>query len=135
MKTTNAKPRAKQGPRRPRNELDGYQLFRAGPRSVGMRKYRNTPTVVDGIRFDSKREAEFYGKLKALRDAGTIRYFLRQVPFHLEGGVIYRADFLVFWSSPFTPETVYDVKGFRTEVYRLKKKQVEARYGITIREI
>jgi hypothetical protein len=27
------------------------------------RKYRNEPVVVDGIRFDSKREAAYYGEL------------------------------------------------------------------------
>lgn len=121
MAILNSQPPARGGPRRPVEKRRS--------------KYGNESTWVHGIRFDSKREAEFFRRLEILRAMGTIRFFLRQVPFELEGGVTYRADFLVFWSDPCARETIFDVKGFRTEVYRLKKKQVEARYGVTIREV
>ncbi len=57
------------------------------------RKYRNMPVVVDGIRFDSKLEARCYQELLLRKAAGDIWLLLRQVPFALEGGVVYRCDF------------------------------------------
>lgn len=38
-----------------------------------MRKYRNVPTIVDGIKFHSKRESQRYSSLKLLEKAGEIR--------------------------------------------------------------
>lgn len=87
----------------------------------------------DGITFASKKEMHRYRTLKAMQDEGTIRYFLRQVPLHLEGGVKYVADFLVVY--PGREPVIEDTKGARTPMYRLKKKQVEARYPVKIMEI
>lgn len=96
-------------------------------------KYRNRKTTVDGITFDSKKEADFYTRLTRLQAAKAVSWFIRQVPFDLPGGVKYRADFLVV--DQHQGVIVYDVKGYRTEVYRLKKRQVEALYGIKIVEV
>lgn len=96
-------------------------------------KYRNTPTVVDGQRFDSKLEAKRYGELKALVAAGAIKWFIRQAPFRLPGGIVYRADFLIVWVNG--QVTVEDSKGVMTAVSALKIKQVEAVYGITVQII
>lgn len=100
-------------------------------------KYRVAPTgerTVDGITFDSKKEAQRYGTLKLLRDQGEVVQFLRQVPFYLPGGVVYRCDFLVFWSDG--SATFEDVKGMRTESYRAKKRMVEDLYApVTITEV
>lgn len=93
-------------------------------------KYRNVKTVVDGITFDSKAEARYYGELKLLQAAGEVRYFLRQTPFHLPGGVTYRADFLVFY--PDGREAVVDVKGVITKEFAIKKKLVEATYPVKV---
>jgi hypothetical protein len=49
-------------------------------------KYRAIPTTVDGIRFDSKREAARYGELKLLEKAGHIRGLTLQVPLVLMAG-------------------------------------------------
>lgn len=49
----------------------------------------------DGIQFDSQLEMRRYKELKLLKAAGEIKYFLRQVPFHLPGNITYRADFMV----------------------------------------
>jgi len=89
--------------------------------------------TADGILFASKREMDRYLVLKDLREAGAVRWFIRQPSFDLPGGVRYRADFLVVWSSG--DVTVEDAKGMRTEIYKLKKRQVEALYGIEIREL
>ena len=52
-----------------------------------MTKYRNTKTVVDGMTFDSKREATRYQELKLLQRAGKIAGLTCQVPFKLAGPV------------------------------------------------
>ena len=95
-------------------------------------KFNAKPTEVDGIRFDSKKEARRYVQLKLLREAGDIVFFLRQVPFHLPGGVVLRIDFQIFWADETV--TFEDVKGMKTESYKAKKRMVEAIYPIEIVE-
>lgn len=96
-------------------------------------KYNNVRTELDGIKFDSKKEAQYYLDLKLRVKSGEIVFFLRQVPFDLDGGVKYRIDFQEFH----TDGTVHfiDVKGVRTQMYITKKKLVESRYPITIEEV
>jgi hypothetical protein len=103
------------------------------PKKVAKRnKYNAVKTKVDGITFDSKKEASYYRQLKMAVEEGEIQYFLRQVPFDLEGNVKYRVDFMVVCNDG-TIDYI-DVKGHRTPVYILKKKQVEALYPVTITE-
>jgi len=96
-------------------------------------KYNNVRTELDGIKFDSKKEAKYYLDLKIRVKSGEVVFFLRQVPFDLDGNVKYRVDFQEFHADG----TVHfiDVKGMRTAMYILKKKQVESRYPITIEEV
>jgi hypothetical protein len=96
-------------------------------------KFKARRTNVDGIKFSSKKEAKRYNTLKLLRKSGEILFFLRQVPFHLPGGVKYICDFLIFWVNG--EVTIEDVKGFKTESYKAKKKMVEALYPIEISEV
>lgn len=120
-------------------------------------KYRNVKVTIDGLTFDSKREAKRFTELKALERAGEIDGLRVQPSFpifvHRLGHQVYIgteqerircgeyiADFR-YWrvraggiNEP-AGEVVEDVKGVRTDVYRLKKKLVEGIYGITIREI
>lgn len=96
-------------------------------------KYKAIPTIIDGIRFASKKEAKRYCELKLLQNAGEVLYFIMQPPFHLEGGIKYIADFLIFWKDG--THTVEDIKGFKTALYKMKKKLVEVRYPIKITEI
>lgn len=95
-------------------------------------KFRNQPTEVDGVKFQSKKEASYYQQLCLARRSGDLLFFLRQVPFHLPGGVRYVVDFVEFWKSGET--RFVDVKGMRTAMYILKKKQVEALFPIQIIE-
>ena len=101
-------------------------------------KYHAQPTVVDGLRFDSKREAARWRELLILERAGVIKGLRRQVPFVLidksEYGraVIYYADFTYMENGQ---EVVEDVKGVKTDVYKIKKRLMAERYGITIREV
>ena len=96
-------------------------------------KYHAVPLEVDNIRFASKKEARRYQELKALQHAGDVKFFLMQVPFQLPGNVKYRLDFMVFWDTGNI--TYEDVKGMRTPVYKIKRKQVEAIYPIKILEL
>jgi hypothetical protein len=93
-------------------------------------KYNAVATIVDGFRFDSKKEAEYYKGCKLLKARGTIVLLLRQVPFHLPGQVTYRLDFMEFYSNGNVK--FVDVKGRDTAMSKLKRKQVEALYDITI---
>lgn len=96
-------------------------------------KFHAKRTEVDNIKFSSKKEAKRYNILKLLQKSGDILFFLRQVPFHLPGGVKYVCDFLIFWANG--EVTIEDVKGFKTESYKAKKKMVEAIYPVEISEV
>lgn len=106
-------------------------------------KYHAKKTVVDGITFDSKREAKRYSELKLLERAGAIKDLQLQVRYELIpafdcDGKHYRptcyiADF-VYIDAKTGKEIVEDVKGARTDVYRLKAKMFAHRYGVSILE-
>jgi hypothetical protein len=95
-------------------------------------KFNATRTELDGIKFPSKLEARRYAQLKALQAAGDVLFFLRQVPFHLPGGVTYRVDFQIFWADGRV--SFEDAKGMATETYKIKRRQVEALFPVTIEE-
>lgn len=103
-------------------------------------KYRNTKTTVDGICFDSQKEANYYSELKIRLMAGEISGFCRQPEFILQAGceylkpVIYIADFIVFYPSG--SAEIIDTKGFLTETYKLKRKMFVNRFPLlTIKEV
>lgn len=100
-------------------------------------KYRNTRTEIDGIKFDSSREAKRYGELKLLLKAGEIGLLELQKEYELnEGGthsLKYLADFV--YMDARTGETIVeDAKGALTEVYKKKRRLMKQVYGITIHE-
>jgi hypothetical protein len=95
----------------------------------------STPTVVDGIRFQSKREANRFCELRLLEKAGEISNLGCQVPFSLLVNRMHIADYIAdFVYRRDGKEIIEDVKGHRTEVYRLKKKLMRACWGIEILE-
>ena len=94
-------------------------------------KYRAVKTTRDGIKFDSKKEAAYYEKLKLRVQSGEVVTFLRQTPFHLPAGVRYVCDFQEFHADGSVH--FVDVKGFETPEFKAKKKMVEQIYApITI---
>lgn len=107
----------------------------------GRSKYHAKKTVVDGITFDSKREADRYLVLKSMEEDGAIENLRRQVRYELVPAfdvdgrhyrpVHYVADFVYRENGH---EVIEDVKGMKTDVYRLKSKLVAYRYGMNIRE-
>lgn len=106
-------------------------------------KYNAKPTTVDGITFHSMKEAARYRELKLLEKAGEIRDLVLQVPLVLSAGNDRRTSIGKYVADFVYQERigedwchrVEDVKGFKTPLYRWKKKHVEAQYGIVIREI
>lgn len=118
-------------------------------------KYGARKTEVDGIVFDSKREATRYQELRLLEKAGKIwelelqpkfellvpstsGYLARAIKARIRGGCFkigtYTADFK-YRDAETVPYVIEDVKGVKTTAYRLKKRHVEAQYGIQIREV
>lgn len=94
-------------------------------------KYNAKKTNVDGIKFDSIREADRYCELKLFLKAGEIRNlvlqprFLLQDEFFDKNGVKHKkieyvADFM--YVDKDNKKIVEDVKGMMTDVYKLKKK-------------
>lgn len=106
-------------------------------KTVKQNKYKNVPVIVDDIKFPSKREARYYGKLKILKASGHLINFRMQVKydFIINGIKIgsYRADFVEEW--PTIGIKVVDAKGVKTPVYELKKKLMFACFGIIIKEV
>lgn len=102
-----------------------------------MNKYRNKKTEVDGIVFDSKKEARRFSELKLLERANEILGLECQVkyPLIVNGSVVasYIADF-VYRDNRKNRVIVEDCKGVRTPVYRLKAKLMKALHGIEIFE-
>ena len=120
-------------------------------------KYRNKGIEVDGIFFSSKAEAKWYKIFKDQKGRGEIKDFRMQVPFELvpsqkapatkfdkkgnpktvekvvELAVKYVADFVVEENDG--TQTVYDVKGFPTPVWGIKRKLMRYVHGIVIQEV
>lgn len=106
-------------------------------------KYKSKKTTVDGVTFDSKKEAKRYQELRILEKTGEITDLQRQVKYELipaqriDGRVVerkveYVADF-VYQQDGKT--IVEDTKGFRTKDYIIKRKLMLWVHGIRIREI
>ena len=94
--------------------------------------YRVDPDI-GRIRFDSKREAIRWDALQLAKKAGEVVRIVRQVPFPIGPRRTYRLDFMVFWKDGTT--TYEDVKGFRTDEYKAKKRLVEELYQLEITEL
>lgn len=119
-------------------------------------KYHSRKTVVNGITFDSKKEADRYQQLRILQQAGEIRHLKLQVEYPLvfafrraDNGervrpLTYRADFayekrvrtmgnageaVSTWAT-----VIEDCKGVRTVGYKMKKKLMLERWGIDVTE-
>ena len=128
-------------------------------RTAKTNKYNAKKVSVDGIEFDSKKEAKRYQELLLLQKAGEIYMLERQKVYELipaqrepdtvgkRGGAIkgklleraveYVADFV--YTDKNGKTVVEDVKGFREggayAVFVLKRKLMLYRYGIKIIEV
>lgn len=115
-------------------------------------KYKAVRTEVDGMTFASKKEAKRYCELKMLEKAGEIHKLILQRRLVLLAPAAnapkshplqqigeYVADFVYCEcrnkKCDESRGVVEDVKGFRTPLYKWKKRHVEIQYGIQIREV
>jgi hypothetical protein len=100
------------------------------------RKFGNTPTVVHGIEFHSKREAKRYSELRMLERAGHIQDLQTQVKFDLVVNGLriatYKADFVYTESGA---KVVEDTKGYPNDRWPMKKKLMKAIHGIDVKEV
>lgn len=130
----------------------------------GKRKYKNIPTERSGeerkIKFPSQAEARRYDELMLMLKAGKIRDLRLQQDFTLQEAyttpqgeriraIRYKADFtyerLVGYYTDVAPKNiekwekvVEDTKGGKatqTALYKMKKKMMQDKYGITIEEV
>lgn len=110
-----------------------------------MNKYHNKKITIDRILFASKREGNYYVKLKLMQNAGVIwdlqlqKKYVLQKAFTFNGKTIreisYYADFVYKDKDGLH---VIDVKGgnaTKTDVYKLKKKLFIKKYGLDIEEV
>ena len=105
--------------------------------NMSYNKYKNQKVVVDGHTFDSKKEARRYGELRLLARAGKIKDLELQPKFELIPTirtetetlrkVSYIADFK-YIDLESGKVIVEDVKGFKTDVYLLKKRLFLQKY-------
>lgn len=101
-----------------------------------MSKYNNKKIIIDGIKFDSKDESEYYLYLKEKKENGEIKDFGLQQKFELQPkfkkdgknyrAITYTVDFAIYkWDG----EVVYiDVKGYSTQQGELRKKLFDYKY-------
>lgn len=105
------------------------------PRRNGT-KYGSRKTEVDGILFDSRREASRYSELKMLEQGKVITGLQLQPEFELQAGfrdskgvwrrpITYKADFLYIEEGKVIVE---DVKGMQTDVFKIKMKMFLKQY-------
>lgn len=121
-----------------------YKAFLGKSIDYKQAKYKNKKVSCNGIKFDSKKERNYYLKLITMQDLGLIRdlelqkEYVLQDKFVLNGKtrrkITYKADFS-YVSTEDDKLHVVDVKGFKTDVYKLKKKMFEYRYQTELEEI
>ena len=121
-----------------------------------MTKYHSKKIVIDGIQFDSQKEAKRWRELSLLERAGAITDLERQVKFVLipaqyedvfdfktktfkhgkciERECAYIADF-AYLDYTTGRKTVEDTKGFKTKDYIIKRKLMLWVHGIRIKEV
>ena len=109
-----------------------------------MSKYNAQKTTVDGITYDSRKEAQRAQELRLMLRAGIISNLREQVPYELipaqkneygkviERAVVYKADFVYDENGK---TVVEDVKGVITKEFVIKRKLMLYEYGIRIREV
>ena len=117
----------------------GYWM---NPYRINSNKYHAKKTEVDGIRFDSQREARRYKQLKLLERAGEISFLELQKVYELQPSfkhngktiraIKYVADF--YYVDKDGKIHIEDAKGMKTPEYNLKKKMMLYQ-GLEIEEV
>ena len=90
-------------------------------------KYGNRKTEYNGVLYHSALEAAAAAHLDNLIRQGYVKFWRGQVRYDLYGGVTYIADFHVVYQTGRSRNI--DLKGFETDVFKIKRKLFEERYG------
>lgn len=109
-----------------------------------MTKYHSRKITIDGLTFDSMREAKRYRELALLQRAGEISDLRTQVKYTLipaqkkpsggtERAITYTADFV--YEDKDGKEVVEDSKGMRTQQYIIRRKLMLYVHGIEVKEV
>jgi hypothetical protein len=139
------KRQAKDSDRMPQNRTkrailatEGGNLSKYPTKVKKASKYHNIRTVVDGISFMSKKEAQRYCELKIALAGGVIVDLELQPVFELQESfidkdnkkirsIIYRADFR-FIETETNLTIIEDTKGYFTEIFKIKEKLFKKKY-------
>ena len=107
----------------------------SGDDLMSRNKYHNRKTVVDGITFDSKGEANRYGELKLLQQAGVISDLVLQPKYVLQPKFRYNGKGIqaITWTADFEytengVRITEDFKGHETEAFKLRLKMFKHKY-------
>lgn len=106
------------------------------------RKYKNKKVTIDDITFDSGAEASYYMHLNMLKKAGEVESFDMQKKYVLQEkfkhpatgstvrAITYTPDFVVTYADGST--VVIDVKGFETQMFKMKAKMFMYKYNLPL---
>ena len=120
--------------------------IRAKVESKDVSKYHNKKTSVDGILFDSKKEASRFIVLRELLLCSVIsdlrlqHTFMLQEPYTAPNGnriraITYKADFTYWKNGEFIVEDVKSPITRKKSDYRMKVKMMQDRLGIEVLEV
>jgi hypothetical protein len=119
------------------------QLVKANSQKKKGSKYRNTKVIIDDITFHSTKEGMYYTRLKLLKKSGEVKDFKMQVKYPVEINGVHITNYLLDFEVEYPDGRIeyIDVKGYdkktekfiTTDVFKLKKKMVEAIYNIEIK--
>ena len=119
-------------------EYEAYMAQTGGKGKRVARLSKHKSCRIGGIWFASKKEADRWQKLICMQQTGYIKDLQRQqtlkiiINGHKVCGYRYDHRYTVVETGE---DVVEDVKGYRTEMYNLKKKLVRAVLGIDIKEV
>jgi hypothetical protein len=125
------------------NEFKNKFSFKGGKaQKKSKSKFNNVKVEIDGQTFDSIKESEFYGSLKIKKKAGLIKDFKTQVKYEIVVNNVHIANYFLDFEVLNNDGSIeyIDIKGkdsktnkfIKTGVFALKKRLVEAIYGIKI---
>ena len=103
-------------------------------------KYRNKKTTVDGIVFDSKKEAKHIQLLKYMEKNGKITKLILQPKFKFEGLVYDSGRTIEYWADAEYYDKkgkrhIVDVKGIRTPAYKIKRALMLYWFDLEVEEV
>ena len=120
-----------------------YEKLVGKSTDIKTNKYHNKKIYYDGHWFDSEKEKSYYIKFKLMQNTGEIHNLTLQVEFELQPvfklknkmyrSINYLADFTYYDKD--NNYHIIDIKGYKTEVYKIKKKLMAYKYDIEIEEI